>query len=144
QTACVRDGSCPFRGGWEMDGAGLAKLLAEVAPSDKQLTTLPTATTRFSLVYHSVPDLEVERKRISELLGTDRFSLTVFETDPALALSRSLLLQFAGLRRVLSDKALFEIGGYLATELDLATCEPDVGAPIFVEPDPRTQPITSP
>ena len=127
-----------------MDGATLLELLTQSATSDRQVDILPPDVVRFALIYDAPPDLAAERARIARLIGTAAFSLTAFETDPGLGLSRMLLLQFPDVRRTLSARALYDIAAELAHRLGLAGCEPDVGARVFSEPDPRTQPILSP
>lgn len=127
-----------------MDGATLLDLLTRSATSDRQIEMMPADVVRFALVYAAPPALDAERTRLSSLLGTGNFSLSALESDPALALSRVLLLQFPDVRRTLSERALYDIAAALTDRLGLAGCEPDIGARIFTEPDPRTQPILSP
>lgn len=127
-----------------MDGATLLNLLGQSSRSGAQIEVMPAEAVRFSLIYAASPELAAERDRVAAALGTRAFSLTAAETDPGTAMARILTLQFPDVRRTLSDRAMFDIAAELADRLGLEGCEPDVGARVFVEPDPRTQPILSP
>jgi hypothetical protein len=72
-----------------------------------------------------------------ELLGTDAFSLDPMESDESVALSRFAVLQFAGVLRLFSGRALYDMAAELKDRLQLVACEPDVGARVFAEPDAR-------
>ena len=127
-----------------MESDLLLELLGQSGQSTAQIGEMPQDIIRFSLTYAGVPDPETERARLAELLGSAAFSLTRLEDDPGHALARTLVLQFPDVSRTLSDRAHYEIGQRLADRLGLVSCEPDVGARVFFEPDPRSQPITSP
>ena len=127
-----------------MESDLLLEMLGQSGATTAQIGEMPQDTIRFSLTYAAVPDLEAERARLTKLLASAAFSLTRLEDDPELALAKSLILQFPGVSRTLSDRALYDIGQMLADRLGLVSCEPDIGARVFFEPDPRSQPITSP
>ena len=127
-----------------MESELLLELLGQSGESTAQIGEMPQDIVRFSLIYDKVPDPEAERQRQAELLKSAAFSLTRLEDDPGLELAKTLVLQFPDVRRTLSDRALYDIGHQIGDRLGLVSCEPDVGARVFFEPDPRTQPITSP
>lgn len=127
-----------------MTGDELLKRLAEAAGGAMAPDSMPAGAVRFTLEYHVPPDLAAERARVAELLGSQAFLLEPMDEDRSVRLGRFLVLQFPGVARHFSDRALYEMGNALAGRLDLISCEPDVGARIYGEPDARGLDLSRP
>lgn len=75
------------------------------------------------------------RPRIAEVLDSDAFDLEPLfeEIDPQGIVF--LVLAIKGIDRTLRAEHLYAIAASLRQELDLISCEPDVGADVFVDPE---------
>jgi hypothetical protein len=106
--------------------------VAAAASEGKVERALLPRIVRFTLEYAAKLDIAKERDRIATFLQSNGFSLEVLDPD----LPLFLVLQFPGVRRTISTPALFAMAAELARGLDLASCVPDVGVPVVVDPGP--------
>jgi serine protease len=118
-----------------MNARQMLKLAAKVASGTIPEDVMPSRVIRFALEYAQQPDPAAERVRLEALLESPRFTLELASSDPEARLSRFLVLQFPGVERTLSPQMLFEMANALAEDLGLVSCEPDIGARVYGEPD---------
>lgn len=87
--------------------------------------SLPPDILSFTLEYASRPELDAERQRLEQLLEGSGFDLFAYseDDDPDL-----LILQFQGIQIRQSPEFLFKVADELASELDLVSAVPEVGA----------------
>jgi lambda repressor-like predicted transcriptional regulator len=99
----------------------------------------PPDELRFVLEYTSIPDIAVERARVTALLGSTNLQLRPL--DPLLA--TFLVLRCMGVERALPSRELFSIGYALADALKLVSAEPDLGTGFYTEPvEPQEEAAT--
>lgn len=95
---------------------------------------LPSDELRFVLEYPERPNFESERDRLASLLNP------AFVRAEPLAqtgdLARFLVLRVPGVQRTLPQRDLFGIAYALADACDLVSVEPELGASLFVDPEP--------
>lgn len=120
-----------------MTGEKLLKALGAIATGEAPTGRMPPHLVRFVLEYNKPPNIAAERAKLAEFLGTESFSFDAMESDADVQLARFAVLQFAGVVRVFSDQALYEMATALKDRLHLVSCEPDVGARVYAEPDAR-------
>lgn len=118
-----------------MTGVELLRALAEAASGTIGDDRMPNHAVRFALEYEAVPDLAAERQKLAVVLGTSNFSLTPLDAGSTGASARHLVLQFPGVERTLSRRALYEIAEVLRERIALVACEPDAGAIVFTAPE---------
>lgn len=108
----------------------LRKLLGLVQPAVAPHEGFPADELRFVLEYRSRPDIDVERSRVTALLGSTQVQLQPLDD----LLSTFLVLHCRGVERTLPARELFSIGYALADQLGLLSAEPDLGTGFFSEP----------
>ncbi|WP_454019557.1 S8 family serine peptidase [Azospirillum sp. Marseille-Q6669] len=91
---------------------------------------------RFVLEYRSPPDIDGERAAIKALLGSEEFALGPLFQDADADLSRFLVLTLSGADRPPLAAPLFSMGHALERERALLSCEPDLGAEVYADPEP--------
>jgi len=97
---------------------------------------LPANELRFVMEFSVSPDIEALRTQITGFLENDGFVLQpLFESEEE-DLARFLVLRFPGVDNSLPRDDLMELAYELQRQLDLASCEPDLGARVFVDPEP--------
>jgi hypothetical protein len=116
----------------------LRQLLAGLPDvTDARSAALPPDELRFILEYDAEPQLETERARVAELLGSGNFVLARLAGEGPLA--RFLALRFPAIGRVLPQSSLFALAYAIADALDLASCEPDLGSDFYQDPVPQPE-----
>ncbi len=124
------------------DGLELLRTLVDGIDPVATDGALPPDVLRYVLEYPTMPDLDGERERIAELIGTDRFELDYLFADPEEPDADDgvfVILQLPGLERTPSRAGLFSIGYGLADALDLRSAEPDLGSDLFVDQPDQSQ-----
>ncbi len=83
----------------------------------------------------AVADTEAMRGRLTELLGSDSFALEPISDE--IDADGILFFAFApnGIDRTLPEDRLFAIAADLRSALGLISCEPDIGANVFADPE---------
>lgn len=78
---------------------------------------------RFTFEYAAPPNLARQRRKLRELLGSDRFQFFKLPPgeDPVI-----YVLQFPGVMRQQSASFLFDVAQQLVDEFDLVSCVPDI------------------
>lgn len=118
-----------------MHGLVLLKQLAQTASGEVNVEVMPPRLVRFTLEYPGIPDPAAERVKVAALTGADQFSLDRLADVTSGRAAHFLVLQFPGVERNFSNHALYEMAGALRDGLGLISCEPDIGARIYGEPD---------
>ncbi|MFN5999259.1 MAG: S8 family serine peptidase [Paracoccaceae bacterium] len=120
----------------------LRTLMTEAATEDARQLYDPDRL-RFEL---TVPvggdDRDQLRKRLVDLLKSDRFVLDPLFDEPEPGEPVTYTFAPLGLDRTLPEDVLFGIAADLRTELGLIACDPDLGIAAFVEPQERTPSAT--
>lgn len=98
---------------------------------------LPPDEIRFALEYPAAPDLAAARDRILALAdGREIFRLAPLFSEDGGDTGHFLALRIPGLGAGLSASFLYAVAADLTDAVGLVSCEPDVGARVFLEPDP--------
>lgn len=77
------------------------------------------------------------RAPLAALLESPRFLLEPMFSDDAPNESVFLVLAFPGVERTVPPEILFAMAAELRSALQLTSCEPDLGADVFVDPEPQ-------
>jgi serine protease len=96
---------------------------------------LPPDEMRFTLELKAPADLLAVQAALQQLVPPNRFLLEALDAGKLTA-GCFHVLRFPTLERVFSQHVLFEIGYALVDALGLRSCEPDLGAQVFLDPDP--------
>ena len=96
---------------------------------------LPPSELRFTLELKQPGDAAGLKARIASALSDDRFLVEPLDVGQATA-GLFHVLRFPTLDRVFAQHDLFDIAYALADALDLASCEPELGADVFRDPPP--------
>ncbi|MFN3938297.1 MAG: S8/S53 family peptidase, partial [Gemmobacter sp.] len=102
------------------------------------------APDRLRFVLQTLPDPEAAgrlRDAVAGIIGSDAFDLEPLFDEPA-EVAEFFVLAPRGLDRTLSEDRLYDIADDLRRRLDLVSCEPDIGAPVFA--DPEETPVLTP
>ncbi|MET4804403.1 S8 family serine peptidase, partial [Bradyrhizobium sp. LB11.1] len=114
--------------GFELD---LLRLIARAAKGTA--SGMPPGIVRFTLELPHGLEFDDLRSRLITLLGVETFTL-----EPLAATAPEfVVLQFPGVRRAIAPPRLFAVSAYLADELGLVSCVPDIGSTLYAEPDAR-------
>lgn len=122
-------------------GIALLRAICEGLSPSVDSNALPSSALRFVLEYAQYPDLDLQQARLSVLLDTNGFELKfLFESttqgrQTVDGYGVFVVLQFPGLERTASQRALLRMGYALRTELNLVSVEPDLGSRTFADPE---------
>ncbi|QIG46632.1 S8 family serine peptidase [Nordella sp. HKS 07] len=91
---------------------------------------------RFTFEYAAPPNVARQRRKLRELMGSDRFQFFRLPPgeDPLI-----YVLQFPGVIRQQSSSFLFDVAQHLVDDFDLASCVPDVD-PAWIPDDELMRP----
>ncbi|PCD64783.1 hypothetical protein CO648_27530 [Rhizobium phaseoli] len=107
---------------------------------DAEDPVLRPGILRFELELKRPDDAGGLEAHIAGLLKDGRFVLQPL--DPLLP--TFYVLQFPGVARTIAPDRLFAIADYLAGELELVSCTPDIGSTLYAEPDAHRLDRTNP
>lgn len=127
-----------------MDGLNLLRLAAASAEGHVPEDAMPREALRFVPEYSGEPDIAAERDKVALLLERQVFSLRPMDAEPGTSLRRFLVLQIPLPAVRLSSHARYEMANALAAGLGLVSCEPDVDARVYAEPDARDLELSHP
>jgi hypothetical protein len=122
-------------------GIALLRAICEGLSPSVDSDALPSSALRFVLEYAHYPDLDLQQARLSVLLDTNGFELKfLFESSTrdmqvVDGYGVFVVLQFPGLERTASQRALLRMGYALRSELNLVSVEPDLGSRTFADPE---------
>jgi len=120
-------------------GVGLLREVAKDAKPDKK-TIFASGKLRFVLELLRPRETPADvaaamAPRLATYLGTDNFELSPLFDEAEPDGTVFLVLAFPGVERTLPADVLYSIANDLREELNLVSCEPDIGANVFVDPE---------